>query len=172
MILVDHQIRKLCEEGLVTPFDPKLINPASLDVRIGDSAIVEYMFGDKPESSKLNLAQYSKEAPYWLQPKEFILLSTLEIFNFPENIVGEFKMTSSRAREGITNCLAGFIDPGFYGSSITLEVTNECRYTPRPIYPGLIIGQVVFYSCLAIPERSYRVTGRYNNCPKVTASKG
>lgn len=172
MILVDHQIRELCDRGLVTPYEPSLVSSASLDVRVGNSAIVEYMFGDKSEWSSLNLEQYSKAAPYWVQPKEFLLISTLETFNIPDHIAGEFKVTSSRARDGFTNCLAGFIDPGFHGSTITLEITNECRFTPRPIYPGLIIGQVVFSTCLSIPERSYRVTGRYNNCPKVTASKG
>lgn len=172
MILVDHQIRKLCEDGLVTPYDPSLINPASLDVLVGNNAIVEYLINGAPEWAALNLAQYSKEAPYWVQPKEFLLLSTREVFNVPNHIIGEFKVKSSRAREGFTNCLAGFIDPGFYGSTITLEITNECRYTSRPIYPGLAIGQVVFSNCLSVPERSYRQTGRYNNCPKVTASKG
>lgn len=171
MILVDYQINELCNEGLVTPCDRSLINPASLDVRIGNSAIVEYLFGDKPEWANLDLSQYSIEAPYWLQPKEFILVATLEQFNMPNNVAGEFKLKSSRARSGYNNCLAVYLDPGWHGSVLTLELINECRYTRLPLYPGLKIGQIVFHSC-SVPHHPYGETGRYNGAKTVEASKG
>lgn len=41
-----------------------------------------------------------------------------------------------------------------------------------PLYPGLKIGQLVFYRMDEAPERTYAVTGRYNLDTKVTASKG
>ena len=41
MILCDTEIRALCEQGLVTPYDPALVNPASLDVRLGCDLLVE-----------------------------------------------------------------------------------------------------------------------------------
>lgn len=34
MILPDHQIAVLGQRGMVTPFDPELLNPASIDVRL------------------------------------------------------------------------------------------------------------------------------------------
>ncbi|MGL5926219.1 dCTP deaminase [Chroococcidiopsis sp.] len=170
MILVDHQISDLCDRSLITPCDRSLINPASLDVRIGESAIVEYLFGDRSEWSSLNLNQYSKEAPYWLQPKEFILVGTLETVNIPTDIGAEFRLKSSRAREGWNQCLAIWLDPGFSGV-ITLELINECRYTRLPLYPGLLIGQLIFHSC-GVPDCSYKETGRYNGATTVEASKG
>ena len=211
MILVDHQISDLCDRGLITPCDRSLINPASLDVRIGESAIVEYMFGDrkvignreevignreegiKPithyplpipsqsiphspfpipcsEWSALNLNQYSKEAPYWVQPKEFLLVGTTETVDIPTDISAEFRLKSSRAREGWNQCLAIWLDPGFNGV-ITLELINECRYTRLPLYPGLKIGQIIFHSC-GVPDCSYKETGRYNGATTVEASKG
>lgn len=171
MILVDHQIRKLCIEGFITPFDPSLINPASIDVRLGDTAVVEHLIDGEPQWLDWDLNQYSEENPYWLQPKEFILLSTLEVFDVPVNLVGEFRLTSTRGRQGYNNCLAVFVDPGYHGSVLTLEVINECRYTQRPLYPGMIIGQIFLKTCDSIPERSYRVTGRYNNCLQVAAAR-
>ena len=170
MILVDRQISDLCDRGLVIPCDRSLINPASLDVRIGESAIVEYMFGDRPEWANLNLCQYSKEAPYWVQPKEFLLVGTLETVNIPTDISAEFHLKSSRAREGLNQCLSIWLDPGFSGV-ITLELINECRYTRLPLYPGLLIGQLIFHSC-ATPVRPYNQTGRYNGAKSVEASKG
>lgn len=170
MILVDHQISDLCDRSLVTPCDLSLINPASLDVRIGESAIVEYMFGDKPEWANLNLTQFSKEAPYWVQPKEFLLVATLECVHIPTDIVGELKLKSSRAREGWDNALAFHLDPGYFGTP-TLELINQCRYTRLPLYPGLRIGQIIFHSC-AVPDCPYSETGRYNGATTVEASKG
>jgi dCTP deaminase len=39
VILCDSKIRALCAEGLVTPYDPALVNPASLDVRLGENIL-------------------------------------------------------------------------------------------------------------------------------------
>jgi hypothetical protein len=42
MILCDQEIRQLClTADLVTPFNPDLINPASIDVRLGDTLLIE-----------------------------------------------------------------------------------------------------------------------------------
>ena len=42
MILCDYEIRALCEgSGMVSPFDADLVNPASLDVRLGDVLLIE-----------------------------------------------------------------------------------------------------------------------------------
>jgi deoxycytidine triphosphate deaminase len=51
MTLVDWQIKDLCEKGLVKPFDNNLINPSSIDIRIGVSAIIDTPRGliDSPE---------------------------------------------------------------------------------------------------------------------------
>ena len=59
--------------------------------------------------------------------------------------------------------LAGWIDPGFHGSRLTLELKNETKYTDLPLYPGLKIGQIVFHKMNNVPQASYAVTGNYNN---------
>ena len=40
-ILCDIDIHTLARRELVTPFDPGLVNPASLDVRLGENLLVE-----------------------------------------------------------------------------------------------------------------------------------
>jgi dCTP deaminase len=44
-MLVDHQIRELCENGFVFPYDPELINPSSLDIRVGYTAMADRGWG-------------------------------------------------------------------------------------------------------------------------------
>lgn len=167
MILVDYQLQSLCEQGLLDPYDPNLINPASIDVRIGHTALIETEEGWREHS----LLEYSKEKPMWVQPKEFLLVATLETFNMPSNACGEFKLKSSRAREGWNNCLAVWIDNKFSNSKLTMELINECRFTPLPLYPELKIGQIILHGC-STPIRDYSVTGRYNGNLCVQSSKG
>ena len=58
-VLADFQIRALCEAGMVTPFDPALINPASLDLRLGDNILIESAEG--PDMIPFSLAGYTEE---------------------------------------------------------------------------------------------------------------
>lgn len=167
MILVDYQIQSLCEQGLLDPYDPEMINPASIDVRIGDTAIIETENGWREHE----LTQYTKEKPLWVEPKEFLLVATLETFNLPNTVCGEFKLKSSRAREGWNNCLAVWIDPNFFQSKLTLELINECRFHRLPLYPELKIGQIILHPSNP-PLKSYKVTGRYNFDRQVARSKG
>jgi len=40
-VLCDHEIHNLARRNLVTPFHQELVNPASLDVRLGENLLVE-----------------------------------------------------------------------------------------------------------------------------------
>lgn len=165
MILSDQDIRELCLQGLVEPFDEELINPASLDVRLGTRLLIEA--AQSPE-----LVPYTMEEPYLLVPGQFVLAETLEIFNLPDSICANFALKSSRAREGLSHALAGFADPGWHGSRLTLELHNIRQLYPVAIWPGMKIGQAIFHKLTQPPLKSYAVTGRYNNDLKVMGSKG
>lgn len=171
MILADHQIRELCQdEGMVTPFNEELLNPASLDVTLGRLLLVEveHSFALQP----LDISHHTEADPYLLAPGEFVLAQTFEFFKIPKDVSAQFVLKSSRAREGLEHLMAGFLDPGFYGSVLTLELLNARRFHSVPIWPGMKIGQLVFSLMSDEPERSYAVTGRYNNDKCVMASKG
>jgi len=58
MILPDFQIRALCDSGMVSPFDPALVNPASLDVRLGGTLLIESAQG--PELVPYPLAGHTQ----------------------------------------------------------------------------------------------------------------
>ena len=146
---------------MVWPFDPDLINPASLDVVLGDFLMVESP--THRDLFRVDITEATKDDPYWLSPGSFCLAETRERFNLPKDVSAQFVLKSSRAREGLNHLLAGWCDPGWHGSKLTLELKNERRYHDLPLYPGLKIGQMVFHVMSNVPVRSYAVTGNYNN---------
>ena len=168
-VLPDVEIITLCRRDLVTPYDPDLVNPASLDVRLGENLLVEV-----PTSPKLvpySIAGHTKEKPFMLQPHEFVLSETLEEFRLPDCIAGQLALKSSRAREGIEHLLAGYIDPGYCGR-LTLELQNARALHPVALWPWMRIAQIVFHRMSMLPAKDYSMTGRYQNDKAVQGSKG
>lgn len=169
MILSDWQITARCNGGMVTPFDPELVNPASLDVRLGGTLLLESAEG--LELVPYPLRQHTEQNPYLLRPGQFVLAHTIETFYLPDDIAAQFMLKSSRAREGIEHLMAGYADPGFHGA-MTLELVNSRQLHPVALWPGMKIGQMVFHQMAGIPQRSYTVTGRYNGSSTVQGSLG
>jgi dCTP deaminase len=172
VILCDWQIRARCEGGgtMVMPFDDSLLNPASIDVRLGRHIMIEQ--ASSTEMVMLDLKDCSEAEPFLLRPSQFILAETVETFHLPDNIAAQFMLKSSRAREGLEHLMAGYCDPGWHGSKLTLELHNSRQLHPAPLWPGMKIGQMVFHQMSEPPLRSYAVTGRYNGDTTVQESKG
>lgn len=161
-VLADWEIRSLCEASqMVWPFSQDLLNPASLDVRLGPNLMIEVR--DQPDLIRIDISDRTEDDPYLLLPGEVCLAETVEQFNLPENISAQFVLKSSRARDFYGHMLAGWADPGWHGSKLTLELKNERRHHPLPLYPNLKIGQMVFFRMSAVPLKSYALTGHYNN---------
>jgi len=192
MPLIDKEIKQLCNDGMVIPFNPELINPCSLDIRIGYSMkimrtkplykIINLFKDLLPEETSVKLLQkqvfwenidlryYNQNNPFWLYHGDKILVASMETFFFPDNICAQFRLKSSRGREFYEHLEAGFCDSGWSGSKLTMEI--ECRnLSPLPIYPELKIGQLIFERTEK-PLKSYKITGRYNGDNKVQESKG
>jgi len=90
------------------------------------------------------------------------LAETCELFNLPDDISAQFVLKSSRARSGYQHLFAGWCDPGFHNSKLTLELKNVRSHHAIPLYPGLKIGQMVFHQMSNVPLNSYAKTGHYN----------
>ena len=168
MILCDSEILELCKRGAIQDYDPRLINPASLDVRLGSRIMIES--AASPEMAPLSIERATPERPYELVPGQFVLAETWEVFNMPEHVAGQFALKSSRAREGLGHMLAGWIDPGFNNSRLTLELKNERQLQRIPLWPGMRIGQIVFHKMSQLALVSYRETGHYNGLLHVAPS--
>lgn len=168
MILCDYEIRGLSivrVKPLVSPFEPELLNPASIDVRLGNTLLIEN--AASPSLVKLDISDYSEAHPYMLKPGQFVLAETVEVFNLPKDIAAQFMLKSSRARSGLEHLMAGYCDPGWHGSKLTMELHNSRQLHRVAIWPGMRIGQMVFYRMSNVPTRAYDETGRYNNQPHV-----
>jgi len=170
MILSDTEIHNLIQHhAMVQNHLLELVNPASLDVRLGNLIMIESAEG--LDMKPFSIANATQSKPYMLKPGQFILAQTIEIFNMPESIAGLFFLKSSRAREGYENLHAGYADPGWHGSSLTLELKNSRQIQPLPLWPGLKIGQMVFFKMSCKPAISYATIGHYNDDLTTTASK-
>ena len=99
----------------------------------------------------------------FLEPNQFILAQTVEMFNLPLDISAEYKLKSSMARIGLEHLNAGWADAGWHGSVLTLELKNISQCQRIRIRPGDAIGQIVFFRHKPVPyEKSYAARGRYN----------
>lgn len=113
-ILSDQTIIERLEKDLIIkPINLIDIQPCSVDLHLG-----------RELKNLDDLTHDLKYCNYTLQPGEFILGSTLEHIEIPENLVGIVEGKSSIGRLGITiHITAGYIDSGFKGN-ITLEIAN------------------------------------------------
>ena len=102
-VLPDVEILTLVRRGLVTPFDHELVNPASLDVRLGNNLLVEI-----PTSYNMvpySIAECSKDKPYMLQPHEFVLAETSSIC--PTALQGSWHLSRAAPGKGLSTCWRG-----------------------------------------------------------------
>lgn len=167
-VLVDWQIEQRClTESMVSPFDSRLLNPCSIDIRIGETAKLRILGGWKD----IDLTIHTEQNPYLLAPGDRVLVASLEIFIFPDDVAGQFRLKSSRGREFYEHLEAGWIDPGWHGSKLTMELIAH-DIEPLPLYYGLRMGQIIFFQLTEKPRKSYAVTGRYNGDRMVQESKG
>lgn len=156
------------------------INGASIDITLGGTILIETphegAMGLVDLKSKETLDMYKYEIPeegFTLKPGQFILATTNETFNLPNDIACEYKLKSSLARCGLQHMLAGWCDPGWNNSKLTLEFKNVTEYNILVLKKDMKIGQMVFFECEPVPEgQDYSAKGQYNNQHNVTASKG
>jgi dCTP deaminase len=151
VILSDRSIRAEVEAGriVVEPFDPTMIQPSSIDVRLDDRFLVfrnhtRAVIDVKEDLTDLTeLVRATDDQPFLLHPGEFVLGSTSERVRLPDDIVGRIEGKSSLGRLGLLiHTTAGFVDAGFEGY-LTLELSNVATL-PITLYPGMKIGQISF----------------------------
>lgn len=169
-LLSYNELCELVEQGVITDVLPEQINGTSIDVRLGNKLIVEE-YGDNT-IQLVNIAKRTNfsnkviditNSPYDLSPNEFVLGHTIEMFNLPNNISAEFRLKSSGARSGLNNLFACHCDPGWNGSSLTLELHNVLRFHRSRLTYGMFIGQMLFHRVNPVPDtKDYSVRGRYN----------
>lgn len=160
-ILADTLLRKLMLGGLIEEPDYDLLNPASIDIRVGRTAIVETAFGRFEKMIILTTG-------LTLDPGDFALVDTWESFSVPNGYAMDLRLKSSTARRGFDHSLAFWVDPNWKGT-LTMEIKNVLQYNALKLVPGERFAQVIVHQLSGPSEKPY--VGRYNGATEVEEAK-
>ena len=146
----------------------ELPQPASIDIRIGNtySIVEDSSSGIINLDDEISYKQITAEK-YILLPGQFVLATTMEYFELPDNLTAFVEGRSSLGRMGLFIQNAGWVDPGFKGE-ITLELFNANRCAIE-LNAGRRVGQLVFAQLDKDALHPYR--GKYQGQRGATGSK-
>ena len=167
MVLSDRTIREELDEGriVIEPLGDGHIQPASVDVRL-DRQIASFLSPERYSfidirsdlTDLTRLEEIPDPLPYILKPGQFILGSTLEHVELPDDVVARLEGKSSLGRLGLLiHSTAGYVDPGWKGQ-LTLEITNVAP-VQITLYYGMKIGQISFLRLSTPADRPYGSSG-------------
>ena len=168
----------------ITPWEWERLQPASYELALSARFLV---FDPTVEIiDPLNLGDYTREInvddneqPYYdqgylvLHPGDFVIGSSVETVEFPNDLVGRLNGKSSLGRLGLQiHATAGYFDPGFKGTA-TLELSNVSRL-PIRLWPGMLVAQMSFEKLVQPTETPYgspTLNSRYQGQSGPTASR-
>ena len=143
-ILGDRDIMSLIAKGFLISenFNEKSVTPNGYDFRAHQVRI------DGSDFDKVDL-----------NPGKFALVSSLEYFNMPKNVIGNIWLRSSFARKGLIGTF-GVIDAGYQGN-ITVGLYNAGS-SPVTLKTEERIAQIVFSMLISEAEHDYGIrSGNY-----------
>lgn len=168
MFLSDKDIHAAVKKGEITldPFDPKRLQPATYDIRLGNTFIVNEAHSTKaidpakgvyPQTQTIEVKDGDE---FVLHPGVSILGYSKEKFGSDQYLI-EVNGKSSLARIGlIVHNSASIVNPGHI-LNIALELCN-LNNVPIVLRPGMEIAQLSFSTLSSNTKKSYKQTGRYH----------
>ncbi len=181
MVLSDHTIKQYIAEGkiVVKPLGDGCIQPASVDIHLDNKILVfrnsrrPYIDVREDTSDLTETIEVCGDKPFILHPGEFVLGSTLEHIEIPDDLVARIEGKSSLGRIGLLiHSTAGYVDPGWKGH-LTLELSNVANL-PITLYYGMKIGQLSFLYLSTPADTPYGSPGlgsKYQGQTDPTASR-
>lgn len=179
-VLSDRSIRIQVDTDRlgIDPFDPKVVGPASYDIRLGET-LLQWAPSDatqpgdtlvdpeRDQSGLWKVCTLGRGGRWLLYPHSFYLGVSLETLVIPDDLLCQLHGRSSLGRLGIQiHTTAGLVDPGWMGR-LTLEITVQAG--PTWLRPGQPIGQLTFSRLTSAAERPYE--GRYQSDDTPTPSR-
>ncbi|MGA2967952.1 MAG: dCTP deaminase [Candidatus Levyibacteriota bacterium] len=165
MVLSDRDLKQALKSGKIkiTPA-PDLetqLGSCSIDLRLGDTfRIFESGVHGVIDPQKNAGREFTKEVvvkertAFIMQPGDFVLATTVEELEVPDDLLGNLEGRSSIGRLGIIiHSTAASIDPGMRGH-ITLELANMGKL-PVALYPGMRICSISFEQLSSPAEVPY-----------------
>jgi dCTP deaminase len=142
------------------PFEPALVQPSSIDVRLDrlfrvfNNHLYTHIDPAIQQDELTAAVEVADGQPFVLHPGEFVLASTLEVITLSDQLAGRLEGKSSLGRLGLlTHSTAGWIDAGFSGH-VTLELSNVANL-PIKLWPGMRIGQLCIFRLSSPAEHPY-----------------
>lgn len=170
MILSDRTIRDMIAEKTlkITPLCEEQIQPASVDIRLGNtfSIVDDTPSGIITLDSEIKYKTITADK-YLILPGQFVLATTMEFFELPDDLTAFVEGRSSLGRMGLFIQNAGWVDPGFKGE-ITLELFNANRCAIE-LTAGRRVGQLVFAKMDCAAQDPYN--GKYQGQTVATGSR-
>ena len=169
MILSDKTIKELLASGElgIDPLNPEQIEPASVDLRLGDTFLTPKAvtgvcsMSDPPEYESTTAEEFV------IPTRGFVLATPREFIRLPDYLSAFVEGRSSVGRLGLFIQNAGWVDPGFEGE-LTLELFNANRQ-PIRLTAGRRICQLVFARMDQAASRPY--SGKYQGQRKPMGSR-
>jgi dCTP deaminase len=182
MVLSDRTIREEIDRGriIIEPLSPDCIQPASVDLHL-DKKLLAFKpqrypayIDVKHSLDHLNeVVEVDEDKAFFLNPGEFVLISTLESITLPNDIVARLEGKSSLGRIGLlVHSTAGYVDPGWQGH-LTLEISNVAKL-PITLYYKMKIAQISFLRLTSPVDRLYgaaELGSKYQGQTDPTASR-
>jgi dCTP deaminase len=162
MLLSDRDLVAEIKSGQLQldPFEPSLVQPSSIDVRLDrlfrvfNNHLYTHIDPAERQDDLTALVEVAEGESFVLHPGEFVLASTLEVVTLGTQLAARLEGKSSLGRLGLlTHSTAGFVDPGFSGH-VTLELSNVATL-PIRLWPGMKIGQLCVLRLSSPAEHPY-----------------
>lgn len=163
MILPDHEIKKLLEEGelVVEPMYPEVqIQPAGIDLRLGSefrvfkATSIPYIDTRKESQDYTEIVEIAENQPFIIDPGEFVLGIVREYIRLPDFLMGSVDGRSSLGRLGITiHATSASMNPGWEGRFV-LEISNMGKM-PVALFLGMRIAKLTLHKLSSPAEKPY-----------------
>ncbi|WP_410662540.1 dCTP deaminase [Amycolatopsis sp. lyj-84] len=179
-VLTDKAIKRAHRTGelTVTPFEPDLVRPAAISLRLGDEAFALDSNGtvdiaDRSTYPDLRKKELDADGRLRIEPGEVVLAPTLEKIGLSEKLAGLVDGTSDYARLGISVVLCGQVSPGFgreKGAVLTLEIVNHLRH-PVLLHPGTRICNLMLFATTGSDQPYGTLPHNYSSDHSVAPSR-
>lgn len=171
MILSDITIKKLIKQKIlkIKGLKPNSIQPSSIDLTLDRNALILKYWTTSGCLDFKTPVQHEKISGKQLviPPHTFILATTKEFIELPNDLSGFVEGRSSVGRMGLFIQNASVVGPGFKGK-LTLELYNA-NILPIRLDAGSRICQLILFQMDQAAAQGY--TGKYQNQDKTTSSK-
>lgn len=166
----DTELRKWASNGGITPFDDALINPASVNLRLGDKIRFprpEWTYGRRdaitmktPPDVLWGEEKIIGDAGIIIPSGWAALCCSLEYITMPSDASGTLMSRSGTGRRLLEHLHAGFFEPDFHGQA-TFEFVNDGPWDMH-LFVGDALVQLKLEQMMSVPGKSYLETGHYN----------